>query len=125
MCDEKCRALKTEMTTCYFYALGDDRTAIAQLIYRESDCRIYESSSVANQDLRCFDTFDEFMAGYKDEISDGSIVAYLHSPNMKGNLRFERQVWEEKAWRAAGTVVTPHGWGLIQLDFGWLKDGEV
>jgi hypothetical protein len=111
-----------DMTSCYFYALDEDRLAIVRFIFDNTDCKIYESNSRNTRTLPSYDSFDDFMAGRKKDIRYGQLRFDLHAPSMKGKIKFERSEWEEKPRQRAGSSFTVHGWGLIQLNFGGLDD---
>jgi hypothetical protein len=105
--------------------MDEDRLAILRFIFANTDCKIYEFSSEANQDLRCFETFDDLVADYKNKLRDGFVRFNLYSPSMRGNVKVERTEWEEKAWRTPSWSCSVKGWGLIQLYFAGRKDGRI
>jgi hypothetical protein len=96
-----------------------------RFIFTNTDCKIYEFSSEANQDLRCFEALDDLVAGYKNKLRDGFGLFKIYSPSMKGNIKIERTEWDEKAWRPQSWSCSVKGWGLIQLNFAGRKDGRI
>ena len=114
------------MPSCYFYALDEDRLGILRFIFENTDCKIYETTSEANHDLRSFETLDNLLVGYdKDKLLNGFVLFNLYSPSMKGNPKFERTEVEEKPWQRAAWYIRLTGWGLIQLHLNGWKDGRI
>ncbi len=113
------------MPNCDFYAVHDDIIGLAQFIFSETDCVIYESCSQPNKDLRCFTVVDELEAVYKSGFGGGSFLSEIYSPSMRGDIRIVRTDWEAKAWRPASWRFDVTGWGLIQLHLEGVHENRI
>jgi hypothetical protein len=105
-----------------FYAGADDIAPIVEYLLSNAGCTIYESHSVPDMELRRFTTSASILQAFGDG-SRGLQLA-LHTPAMKGVPLIERFELNPNAalgkWRESIS-----GWGLIQLLFGWMRDGEL
>jgi len=77
-----------------FYAAKDDLLDLIRFLFGETDCRVYESFSHHDRDLREFRTVDEVAGAYplgEDSHGHGTAALLsLWSPSAGGEPRVER-----------------------------------
>jgi hypothetical protein len=114
------------MASLDYYALKDDIHDVINFVLGETDCRIFESYSEFDSELREFRTFEELSAAFElgaDPQGQGyAILLKLWSPQVMREMEIERISLKVPGHSFRYAV---RGVGLIQLYFGGLHNGAI
>ncbi len=105
-----------------FYAGASDIAPIVEYLLLEAKCTVYEAHSAPDTALRVFVTTASVVAAFGDGSRGMELAVYART--MKGAPLIERFELSPNAalgkWRESIS-----GWGLIQLQFGGIRDGKL
>lgn len=108
-----------------FYADKSDKLKILDFILRDTDLHIYDLGSAYGQKICEYKTVDEISSRFDLEIEQFGTTFQLWSPKLKGKPIFRRVELDPKRCNGQTFRYATEGWGLIQLYFGGMKNGEL
>ena len=112
-----------------FFAVRDDFEHLLQFIWQETDCRVAESYSAFDADLRWFDFFGDLERAYQlgeDPHGSGMAVALvLWSPTVMPKYKIERIELDKRRVKGHSHRYTITGSGLISLIAGGRSDSVI
>lgn len=114
------------MPNCDFYALASDLAEVLDFVFAQPGWSLVELASRHDQPLRTFHATSEVLHGFPS-FMDLSIPEHFHlySEAMGGQVMSRRITFTPGAVPGATFRYDSHGWGLIQLYFGKLRDGRL
>ncbi|UYZ62711.1 hypothetical protein [Hymenobacter weizhouensis] len=109
-----------------FYAGTTDKLHLLAYLFTETDLRMYDLSSAYSQEISEYSSADE-VAQNVDLNSGGSFAAtfQLWSPRFGAPPEFRRVELNPRYCKGHTFRYRTIGWGLIQLYFGGLQNGEL
>ncbi|MFZ1632245.1 MAG: hypothetical protein WAT43_00120 [Chitinophagales bacterium] len=109
-----------------FYANKEDKLEIFEFIFKETDLHIYDLSSAHEQQICQYKTVEEISSKF-DLVNGGKYETtfQLWSPRHKGKPIFRKINLDPKRCNGHTYRYTTDGWGLIQLYFGGIRNGEL
>jgi hypothetical protein len=94
------------MANLDFYAVREDLIDLLSFIYAETDCRLFESYSEFDKDLREFKSTEQLLSAYDlgcDPHGNGSAVLLtLWSPSVSSNVKVERISLDARKCKGVG-----------------------
>ena len=112
--------------TYNFFANKEDKIDILEFIFKETDLRVYDSSSHYGQEICEYKTVEEILAKYDLDYGDKFATTFqLWTPRHKGEPIFDRINLDPKRCNGYTFRYSTEGWGLIQLYFGGIKNNEL
>lgn len=115
------------MNNCDFYANKDDLISLLDFIYRETDCRVFESYSEFGNDLREFNSTSDLLKVFdlgQCKMQHDQILLKLYSPSAKGDFLVEKINLNPEKCQGHAIRYSCGGWGLIQLYLGGIFEPE-
>ena len=112
--------------TYNFFADKTDKLKILEFIFKETDLKIYDLSSIPGLAICEYRNVDEIFS--KLDLVNGdkfAVTFQLQSPRHKGKPIFRKIDLDPKHSNGQTFRYSTDGWGLIQLYFGGLKDNEL
>ena len=110
------------MANLDFYAVRADMLNLLQFIYAETDCRVFESYSEFDQNLREFTSAEQLLSAYdigRDPHGNGhAALLQLWSPSVSSQVKIERIALIPKKCDGHTFRFSVNGWGLMQLYLG-------
>ena len=107
-----------------FYAVEQDIAKILEFIYAETDCRVLESYSENDRDLREFKSVSEVLDAYNSK-SVGTFLLQLWSPSVSSEVVIRKISLDPRKCNGATHRFSIEGWGLMQLYFGRIQNEEI
>jgi hypothetical protein len=112
--------------TYEFFADKDDKTQILDFIFRETDLQVFDLGSPYGQKIGEYKTTEEILSKFDLHNGDKFAVAFqLWTPRWKGDIVFRKIELDPKYCNGHTFRYSTEGWGLIQLYFGGVKQGEL
>ena len=106
-----------------FFADKTDKIKILEFIFKETDLRIFDLSSLYEQEICEYKNVNEINSKFDlDNESKCARHFNLWSPSFKGGVLFRRVGLNPKYSSGKTFRYDTAGWGLIQLYFGELKN---
>ena len=110
------------MANLYFYAVQEDIRVILDFVFENTDCRVFESDSIPDQNLREFTTTEDLISALdigSDPHGQGvnNRIA-LWSPSFSPEVKIRRIDLDPKRCAPHKFRFTVEGWGLLYLSFG-------
>jgi hypothetical protein len=112
--------------TCDFFADKDDKIEILNFIFKETDLEVFDSDSQFEEKINQYRTTSDITS--KFDLENGgkfAITFQLYASRFKGDLIFRKVDLDPKRCNGHTYRYATNGWGLIQLDFGGIKNGEL
>ncbi|MFM2386673.1 MAG: hypothetical protein RL660_1430 [Bacteroidota bacterium] len=109
-----------------FFADKADKLQVLEFIFKETDLQVYDAASPYGQDICEYKTVDEISK--KFDLDNGDKFAntfQLWAPRHQGKPIFRKVDLDPKRCNGHTFRYSTDGWGLIQLYFGGLKNGEL
>lgn len=110
------------MPNCDFYALDEDFALILDFVFRQDGWELHELSSAPDHLVRVFRSTREVLEGC--DVGRSSVCLQLYSPEMAGRPLHRRIEFTPGTVPGATHRFSTEGWGLVQLYFGFLRNGE-
>lgn len=109
-----------------FFADKDDKIQILDFIFRETDLQIFDLGSPYGQKVNQYKATEEVVSKFDLHNGDKFAVTFqLWTPRFKGDLVFRKVELDPKRCNGHRFRYSTDGWGLIQLNFGGVKNGEL
>ncbi len=112
------------MASLDFYAIEQDISDVLEFVLTETDCKIFESYSEYDKELREFKSISEVIGAY-DSKSVGTFLLDLWSPSVSSKVVIKKIVLDPRKCNGATHRFTIEGWGLMQLYFGRIQNDEI
>ena len=112
------------MANLDFYAVDQDISDVLDFVLSETDCKIFESYSEFDCELREFKSLSEVIKAYNSK-SVGLFLLQLWSPSVSSNFVIERIELDPQKCDGATHRFKIEGWGLMQLYFGRIQNNEI
>ena len=122
------KAITTEKTgmTYDFFADKEDKLEILEYIFKKTDLRVYDLSSLPGQEICEYKSTNEISE--KFDLDNGDKFAntfQLWEPNHQGKPIFNKIILDPKYCNGNKFRFSTEGWGLIQLYLGGIKNNEL
>jgi hypothetical protein len=111
------------VANCDFYALNSDVGCVLDFVFSQPGWQLYELASQPDSALRQFATTEEVLDA--SDLPHRDVYLHLYAPEMGGGVYKKRLRFAPNAVPGATFRYDSHGWGLIQLYFGGLQDGQL
>src|SRR5687768_11779101 len=112
------------MANLDFYAIEQDISDVLEFVLTETDCKIFESYSEFDKELRKFKSVSEIFEAYNSK-SVGTFLLQLWSPSVSTKFVLKKIVLDPQKFNGATHRFRIGGWGLMQLYFGRIQNDEI
>jgi len=112
------------MANLDFYAVDQDISDIWEFILSETDCKVFESYSEFESELREFKSVSAIIEAYNSK-PFGTFLFELWSPSVSSKVVIKRIELDSKKCDGATYRFRIEGWGLMQFHFGRIRNGEI
>jgi hypothetical protein len=112
--------------TYNFYADRKDKLELLEFIFNETDLRVFDLSSLPGKRIWEYTSAKEI--DEKFDLKNGgsnSATFQLWTSRYKGDILFRKIELDPKYSKEYNYRYSTEGWGLIQLYFGGLKNGNL
>jgi hypothetical protein len=107
-----------------FFAAKEDKIAILDFIFNETDLSVFDLSSPYGQAISQYTSVDE-IANKFDLVNDWTTLFQLWSPRHKGEVLFRKVDLNPRYCDGYTFRYATQGWGVIQLYFGGAKGNQL
>ena len=108
-----------------FFANKADKLEILDFIFKETDLLVYDLGSQYGQEICQYKASDEISLKFDLEIDEFGTTFQLWTPRHKGKPIFRKVDLDPKRCNGHTFRYATEGWGLIQLNFGGVKNNEL
>jgi len=109
-----------------FFADKADKLEILDFIFKDTDLHVYDLSSAYGHEICQYKTVEEVSSKFDLDNGDKFAVTFgPWTPRHKGKPLFRKIDLDPKRNYGHTFRYKTEGWGLIQLYFGGLKNGEL
>jgi hypothetical protein len=112
--------------TYNFFANKADKIEILEFIFGETDLRVFDHSSNYEQQICEYKSVEEITSKFDLENGNKFAVSFqLWTQRHKGDILFRKVELDPNYCNGHTFRFSSEGWGLIQLNFGGLKNNEL
>lgn len=109
-----------------FFADKTDKLTVLDFIFNETDLQVFDLSSPYGQNINQYKSSKEITAKFDLLNGDKFAVTFqLWTPRHKGKAVFKKIDLDPRRCNGHTFRYSTEGWGMIQLYFGGLKNGNL